>query len=183
MHKTAAVAALLFFTIFLSAGMAQYTQTEERIVPGDAIRVQVWQMWDTSSPKNIVSNLSGDYVVDPGGDIFLPYVGVLNIAGKTPEQIAEMIKEKYAGFLKKPFIYVRPLMRVTVRGAVARPGLYRVDPKSSLWDLLDEAGGPTNNADLRKISVVRGDKKVVENLLQAFEKAYSLKEVGVKSGD
>ncbi len=164
-------------------GFAQYTATEERLLPGDAIRVQIWQMFKSPQASGSIPNLNGDYVLDPNGDIFMPYVGLIHIAGKTPGEIGTLIKEKYAAFLTEPFIYVRPLMRVTVRGAVARPGSYRIDPNSSLWDLLDLAGGPTNRADLRKINVVRGDKEVVKNLLRAFEQAYSLKEVGVKSGD
>ena len=173
----------LLVLLFTSCVFGQYSGKEEYLVACDAVRIQIWQLWETSGEKSPVSNLGGEYVIDTNGNIFMPFVGLVKVEGKTPDEVATIIKGKYEDFLKEPFIYVRPLIRITLAGSVLRPGSYRIDPRSSLWDLLDMAGGPSSAADLKKISVVRGGNKVIKNLLKAFEKAYSLKEIGVQSGD
>jgi len=174
---------VLIELLFAPGISGQYSGREEYLVAGDAVRIQIWQLWETAGEKSPVANLGGEYVIDTDGNIFMPFVGLIKVEGKTPEDVAAVIKGKYADFLKEPYIYVRPLIRITLAGSVLRPGSYRIDPRSSLWDLLDMAGGPSSAADLKKISVFRGGDIVIKNLLKAFEKAYSLKEIGVQSGD
>lgn len=159
------------------------TTNREVLTAGDAVNIQIWQMFDNVSGRSPISNLSGEYVIDTRGFIFMPFVGLVRVANKRPQDVEVLIKEKYKSYLTEPFIYVRPLIRVTLIGAVSRPGSYRVDPQNSFWDLMDNAGGPASTADLRKMFVVRGGVKSIENLLQAFENAHSLYEVGIKSGD
>ena len=45
------------------------------------------------------------------------------------------------------------------------------------------AGGPGEDCDFEKIRVERGQEIVIQNFLMAFEKAHSLRAVGIKSGD
>ncbi len=161
----------------------QTRNSQEVLKAGDAVRIQIWDLLAESGKRSPVTNLSGVYPIDPGGDIFLPFVGLVNVAGRTPLGVENLIKTTYVDFLKQPFIYVRPLIRITLSGRIARPGSYRVDPKSSLWDLFESAGGPGSDADLKNISVIRGGKEVNKNLLRAFEKAFSLQDVGIQSGD
>lgn len=180
--ENVSICLVLILTICSSA-LSQSRRTQETFAAGDAARIQIYQLYENGNGRSPVANLSGDYAIDSNGYIFMPFAGHIRIANKTPEDVAELIKTKYATFLTDPFIYVRPLIRVTLRGSVSRPGSYRIDPKNSLWNLMDAAGGPVSNADLRKMFVVRGGRKAISNLLQAFEKAYSLKDVGIQSGD
>ncbi len=78
---------------------------------------------------------------------------------------------------------VTPLIRVTLQGAVNRPGAYLIPPTSSLWELVEMANGPSGNANLKKMQSERGGRIVNKNLLRSFEKGYSLQEIGVISGD
>lgn len=176
---------VLFVFIQLSHFQAVFSQPSNRmevLKAGDAVSIQVWQ-YEIVSTKSPVSNLGGEYVIDTKGYIFMPFVGLIQVANLTPDDAGNLIKQKYERFLSDPFIYIRPLIRVTLRGHVRRPGSYRVDPKSSFWDLMKSADGPLTEADLEKMYVERGGQKVIENLLQAFERAYSLSDVGVISGD
>ncbi len=176
---------LIMGCLFFTQGVKGQTANDQEILmAGDAVRIQIWDLLEDTQSKGIISNLGGDYVINTDGDILMPFIGLLRVAGRTPSNVETLIKTKYGDFLtSEPFIYVRPLIRVTVAGNIARPGSYRIDPKSSLWDLFDLTGGPTSEADLRKIYVVRGGKRVIKNLLTAFEKAHSLSEVGIQSGD
>jgi len=44
-------------------------------------------------------------------------------------------------------------MQVYITGAVARPGVYEVDPGNRVIDLLYEAGGPAGDADLEAVNL------------------------------
>ena len=68
-------------------------------------------------------------------------------------------------------------------GSFNKPGSYRIDPKESLWELIDMAGGPTSDCDLNSMKVQRRGQIVNRNLLSSFEEGHSLEEIGVNSGD
>ena len=151
--------------------------------PGDAIRLQIWQPWRISEGKAEILGLNGDYAVNSQGYTTLPLIGEIKTIGLNQQTLAARLKEKYSPFIKDPFIMVTPLIRVTLQGAVNRPGAYLIPPTSSLWELVGMANGPSGNANLEKMQSERGGRIVNKNLLRSFEKGYSLQEIGVLSGD
>lgn len=148
--------------------------------PGDAVRIQIWELYQDER-RNI--NLSADYPINPEGFIIMPLVGEVRVKGLTIFELMQSLEGRYAAYLMNPYIYVRPLVRITMQGAFNRPGAYRIDPQSSLWDLVALAGGPTARCDLNRIIVERGGKVVNRDLLSSFEKGFSLEEIGIESGD
>ena len=151
--------------------------------PGDAIRLQIWQPWRITEGKAEIVDLNGDYAVNSQGYTLLPLVGEVKVVGLNQTSLAERLKKKYSPFIKDPFILVTPLIRVTVQGAVNRPGAFLIPPSGSLWELVDMAEGPNARANLEKLTLERGGEAVNKNLLKSFEKGYSLREIGVLSGD
>lgn len=177
------------FSSFLIMGLlllgcisiARSQETQEPLAVGDAIQLKTWQLSNRS--QALIKSLNGEYTIDGYGYILLPIVGYQKVEGLTPNQVASVIKNKYSAYLDEPFIVVTPLIRVVLMGQFIRPGAYRISPNHSLWELIEMAGGPTNKCDLNKLTVVRNNQTVVKDLLKSFEKGYSLKEIGVKSGD
>jgi polysaccharide export outer membrane protein len=51
---------------------------------------------------------------------------------------------------------------VYVLGAVTKPGSYRLTPRMTVLDALAQAGGPTENAEARRIGIYRAGAKEVE---------------------
>jgi len=151
--------------------------------PGDAIRMQVWQPWKITEGKAEILDLNGDYPINSQGYTLLPLVGEVKVIGLNQNSLTKRLQEKYSPFIKDPFIMVTPLVRVTLQGAVNRPGAYLIPPTSSLWELVEMANGPSGNANLEKMQSERGGRIVNKNLLRSFEKGYSLQEIGVLSGD
>jgi len=90
--------------------------------------------------------------VSDAGDISLPLVGKIHVAGMTTDEAQAAIQQKLAdgGFLRDPHVtfYVREFasQRVAVSGEVMRPGLYPVLSSPRLYDLFLAAGGLTNKA-------------------------------------
>ena len=148
--------------------------------PGDAINVVVWE-YLYEERRNL--DFSGIYPINPEGYVALPLVGEIRIKALTLDEVTKLIKEKYSEYLKEPYVYVRPLIRVTMQGAFRQPGLYLIDPSKSLWDLVALAEGPRAGANLEKLQVRRGGEIVIDGLLNAYERGYSLEEIGIETGD
>ena len=148
--------------------------------PGDAVRILVWELFEEER-RNF--NLSADYPINPEGDIIMPLIGKIRVKGLTVYELMQTLETRLKEYLRNPYVSVRPLIRVTLQGAFNRPGSYRVDPSSSLWDLVAQAGGPTANCDLKKMRTERGGKTVIRELLGAFERGHSVEEIGIETGD
>ena len=65
-----------------------------RIGPGDEIKIKVKDF----------EEISKDYKVSPSGKITLPFLGELNVAGKTENQVSELISNKSQDFLVDPLV-------------------------------------------------------------------------------
>ncbi|MFQ5865710.1 MAG: polysaccharide biosynthesis/export family protein [bacterium] len=153
---------------------------------GDAIRLTVWQPWvnrDYRDGRSQYLNLDGDYLIDSRGYVFLPIIGEIKVIGHNSRSLAEVLTEKFGQYIQDPIIIVEPLIRVTMLGEFRRPGTYLIAPDASLWELVDLAGGPNEDSNLKKMWVERGGRKVKRNLLSSFERAYSIEEIGIMSGD
>ncbi len=169
----------IFVAVFATNLLAQDEQAT--FAPGDGVQIQIWQLGERS--RDLIKNINGEYAIDGYGYIELPLVGPFKVSGMTTNEVAQGIKKKYSDYLEEPFVIVHRLIRIVLLGEFMKPGAYRIDPRESLWRLIEMAGGPTNECNLKKLSVVRDDKPVIGNLLRAFEKGYSLEEIGVQSGD
>jgi protein involved in polysaccharide export with SLBB domain len=94
--------------------------------------------------------------------------------------------ERYLGtFYKEVNVHVYPLTRVSIMGAVGRPGFYALDPDKPLSDAIMTAGGPSPTAQLDKVSVYRGPERVmdVKTVSKALREGRTLDDVGLQSGD
>ncbi len=172
----------IIITLILSkAALAGFGEKSNEFYPGDAVQIYYVDIYKSSERGAL--NISGEYTIDSRGYIVLPLIGPVKVVGHNRYTLAEELAEKYKPFAEKPYIAITPLMRVAVMGPFYRPGAYRISPESSLWQLIEMAGGPRENIDLTSISVVRNDEVVIEDLLASFEKGYSLEDIGVKSGD
>jgi len=150
--------------------------------PGDAVRVQVFDLQMSEYGVHDL-NLSANYPINPEGFIIMPLIGAVKVKGYTVYEVEKALQGRLSDELKNLYVYVRPLMRITLQGAFNKPGAYHVDPSSSVWDVVKMAGGPSGEADLAKMRIERGGKVVIPKVLEAFEKSISLEEVGIASGD
>lgn len=98
--------------------------------------------------------------VDASGSIQMPLIGSLDAAGRTPERLARQIEEQLAeNFLQNPQVSVTvseaASQKVTVDGAVTKPGVYVMRGQTSLLQAVAMAEGPTEIANLNSVAVFR----------------------------
>ncbi len=118
--------------------------------PGDLLDVTVYRD----------KELSNKYLIDARGMLQIPGLGVIEAAGLDPQQVKDRLVEalRAQGFTN-PQIAVQPLVRISVLGDVRNPGLFPVEPGTSLLQLVTIAGGPAERADLRRVAVVRDGRR------------------------
>ncbi len=100
--------------------------------------------------------------ITPTGDIVIPEVGMISVVGLSAEeacrQILAYLKEIFPAYKATCALYGIRGIRVSVTGAVERPGLREVTQLSRLTDLLDAAGGVRPNAVLHRIRLIRNSQ-------------------------
>jgi polysaccharide biosynthesis/export protein len=89
--------------------------------------------------------LSRSYKVNADGTIEMPFVGKVNVHNKTSQELAKLIANGLRGeYLIDPQVSVmvkqvnRPFF---VQGAVRQPGVYQIEGRPSLLELITIAGG------------------------------------------
>ena len=136
---------------------APATQASPELLPGDAVRVQVWREGD----------LSGTFAVDDRGIVTLPLLGEREVSGLDPSELRDALLADYKEYLQNPSIEVTILRCINILCEVRSPGLYPVDATISLADALALAGGVTPTADPNKIQLVRDNDVIAEGVDQA----------------
>ena len=140
--------------------------SDELVAENDLLEVDVFQ----------VDDLDRTVRVDSNGKISLSLIGAVQAKGITLAALEKEIESRYAAqYLQNPevsvFMKESSGLRVTVDGAVIKPGIYPVQSTSTLLQILALAGGFKDIADETKLYVFRqlGDKKLTAN--------YNVKEI------
>jgi polysaccharide export outer membrane protein len=133
------------------AGVSAATPGEYRIGVGDKINVRVFQVPDLSFDS---------LVIDTSGNVQMPLIGAVRGAGRTPgEMSADIAGRLSAQYLRDPQVTVTVTeaasQKITVDGAVTKPGVYEMRGSTSLLQAVAMAEGPTPVADLTKVAVFR----------------------------
>jgi polysaccharide export outer membrane protein len=124
-------------------------ETGFTIGPDDVLGVLVWRDQE----------VSGDVTVRPDGMITLPLVRDIKAAGLTPQELADRVQTAVREFITDASVtvVVRQInsRKAFITGEVARPGAYALAPSMTVMQLIAVAGGLTEWAEAKSISVMR----------------------------
>jgi protein involved in polysaccharide export with SLBB domain len=146
--------------------------------PGDELLVRVWGQQD----------LSLDLTVDRAGDIYIPRVGNVRIAGVQFQQIRAAIRSQleriYRNFDLSVNLGQLRSIQIFVVGQARRPGTYMVSSLSTLVNALFASGGPSAQGSMRRIQLKRGAGVVGElDLYELLLQGDKSKDVPLLPGD
>lgn len=125
---------------------------------GDMLEVSVYNVPELATKGRLGTN----------GDVYLPLIDYVHLAGLTVEEAQALIEKRLSdgGFVKNPHVtlnvYQSASQNVSLLGEVARPGVYPVIGEPRLFDVVSAAGGFTERAG-RSITVThrnQSDKPV-----------------------
>lgn len=126
------------------------------IAPADRLNVDVFG----------VAELTRTVQVDTNGTFALPLVGVVQAAGRTPEELSGIIADRLRQrYMRDPQVAVNAEtinQNITVEGQVRTPGLFPVTGRMTLLQALARAQGLTEDANTNYIVVFRrvGDQQM-----------------------
>ncbi len=97
------------------------------------------------------------YIVNKDGDIVMPVIGKINVAGKTTREIEQMIATRVSQTVKDPFVRVELLgFYVNVLGEVKEPHRVHVSgQRFTLLDAISAAGDLTEYGERSNVLVIR----------------------------
>ena len=122
------------------------------IGPGDSLTIFVWR-----TPE-----ISGQFIVRPDGKVTTSLVEDIDVAGKTPTDLARQIEEQLSTYINNPRVTVSvnnftgPLSeQVRVIGEATNPSAVNYTEHMTLLDLMIAVGGLTEFADGNNAKLVR----------------------------
>ena len=141
--------------------------------PDDVLRIRVW------GQVNFQANLR----VDRSGEIYLPQVGPVHVAGlpfsQLDTQLRSAVGRIYRNFDLTADVGQIRSIQIYVAGQARRPGAYTVSALSTLVDAVFASGGPSVLGSMRHIQLRRGGAVVTDfdlyNLLVQGDKSKDAK--------
>jgi len=97
------------------------------------------------------------YLVDAQGEIRLPMVGAMKVAGLTTSEISQQLQKNLIPYLKQPLVNIRIInFKVAVMGDVLRPDVYTVqNERITVTEALTLAGDLNITAIRTNVLLVR----------------------------
>ncbi len=149
-----------------------FAKPEYKIKAGDILHVRVLTLDDESfmtfnniegrgggaysSRENQISVYLHGYTVNDAGEVTLPVIGIVKLAGLTAEEAMELIHKQISEYLIGATVIVKIAnFSVTILGEVRRPGNYYVyDNRFTIMDIIGQAGDLTEFGN-RKVNIIR----------------------------
>ncbi|WP_426393589.1 polysaccharide biosynthesis/export family protein [Ralstonia sp. R-29] len=172
------------------------------IQAGDIVSVVVWDHPELALPTVTYSLGIGTtqatlpangfvaqgYVVGRDGNIQYPYAGLIQLAGQTQEQAQRTVTQALSPYLNKPQVSVRVVsyrsQRVYLEGRVQSPRAVALnDVPLNLADAIAQAGGAAEDGDLAFVSLRRGGRSYVLDLIGQRQSGLDPTRVMLRDGD
>lgn len=149
--------------------------------PSDEIEVKVFRHDELNKKMRI----------PPDGNITLHLIGDIKAAGVSINQLRNEIREKYLNYLVKPEIGVDIVtlngQKIFVLGEVKQPGVYQIDPPTSMLEAISKAGGFTMDGKSSNVVLIRGGPKKpvarMVDLKKALVKGEFGQNIALQTGD
>jgi polysaccharide export outer membrane protein len=142
----------------LNAAQGKDSTLDYRIGPEDLIQVTIYNIPEQearATPRMVMLRVSQQ------GMIVAPLVGEVDVKGKTIAEVQRELGKRYEKYIRNPQVGVMVTeyrQRVSVMGAVQKPGVFELTGPKTVIDMLALAGGVTERAG-NQVHVYRQDEK------------------------
>lgn len=145
--------------------------------PDDVVYVRVWREPD----------LSGAMAVRPDGKITMPLINEVKASGLTPVQLANVITKGLSNYVNNPQVMVAVQAvrskRYFMSGEINRPGAYPLATPTTVFEAITMAGGFREFANKKKITIIRGAKRLRFNWNDVVKGKNLAQNVNLENGD
>ncbi len=149
---------------------------EYKVQPHDVLTVIVWDHPELTIPAGeFRSEAATGNPVAADGTMFYPYVGTLEVAGKSLRQVRELLVERLAKYIQKPQLDVKVAayrsQKVQVSGEVMAPSTLPItDVPMRALEAINLAKGFGPEANLQDVTLTRQGKVYSLDLLALQER-------------
>lgn len=135
-----------------------------KVKPGDKLNIKSLN-WiselvpEPTSPTGAASSQGMNLSVDVNGQIGLPEIGKVTVAGLTQQMISDTLSILYKDIIRSPLFETHITnLRVKVLGAVVTQGLVMLEKEyQSLGEILAKSGGIKYTEAANTIQIIRGE--------------------------
>lgn len=163
------------------AKKAQADAIRERLAQGD---LRVGDLIGLEVPE--LAAVSKAYMVSTTRTITLPGAVEISVAGLLRSELQDYMTVQLKKLVRDPTVKVTPTIRISVFGAVGKPGFVTPPATTLLSDVIQQfAGGPANNVRWDRSRIMRGDKVVVDGaeFRNAVNTATTIDQLNMQAGD
>ncbi|HEY3414279.1 MAG TPA: SLBB domain-containing protein [Armatimonadota bacterium] len=147
-RRTWLVSGIIALVAVLFIGLPAHAR-DYVITSGDSLNIKV-----VGEP-----DYSRSFTVNDEGNIFVPNIGNVVATGKTADELKAELTKKLSDLIKNPVVTVEITSptntTVLVSGEVKTPGDVKLKADYRLMDVIQKAGGFTDNADRAKAVILR----------------------------
>jgi protein involved in polysaccharide export with SLBB domain len=161
--------------------MAELAAVKQRLVDGD-FRVGNQFVVTIVSPA---MNGSDTVSVRDSLLVTLPKIPDVSLKGVLRSELNEKLSTHVARYLREAQVRANVLTRITITGAVQKPGIYSPSPDRPIGELMMLAGGPVPDAKLDQLEISRSGRKVlsIKDSKKALREGRTLDQLDVRPGD
>lgn len=130
-------------------------------------------------------DLTGTFVVSPARTITLPTIGDISFKGVLRSEVEAYLTTELGKYLREPRVHAQTTLRLSVLGAVGRPGFYQVASGLMLADAIMASGGPATGIDPATTRIERQGTELLskESVAAALQQGRTLDQLGLRAGD
>lgn len=162
---------------------------EYHIGYGDVLNIVVYDHPELTIPAGSERSAeeSGN-VVHSDGTIFYPYVGQVNVVGRTVREVRDEIQRRLANYIAEPQVDVKVAafnaQKAYVTGQVANPGKFPItNVPMRVLDALSNAGGLTEQANWRDVILTRDGQDIRLSVYDMLANGNLAQNMLLKDGD
>lgn len=169
--------------------LLKYHPEPYRVGPGDVLHITVWDYPEMTAPSGPQQSLEANgRVVRPDGTLFYPYIGAVQAAGLTVEELRASIAQSLTKVINEPQVDVAVIgytsRKVVMSGAFRNPGAQPITTAPlSLLEAVGEAGVIAGEADMAGLLLKRDGKEYELDLDSLNLGGVDLEQIYLKDGD